>query len=403
MTYLHITQNINKVKEYDYVIVGAGIVGLTISYELLINNPNKTVLVIEKSSKLGDGQTGNNSGVIHSGIYYKPKSLKSKLCLEGHDLLVKYLKNKGIPYQNNGKFIVSNSRSESVELDKLELNAKHSNIPCSRLSKSELNLIDDEVIGDDALFVKSAKTVDYLDVICSLKEDLINLGADFLFGSFVSKINNKEVIIKSKEGVIVKDKIIVSAGLGIDKIARSDFYFTVGFKGRYLKSKRFRKGTSLVYPAPNPKLPFLGVHTCMQNDEFEYFGPNAVFSFAKSPLFLMKMSNNYFFKLGFYKLLLSNWKVGLREVLITNSDFFFKKELKKIIRIGQPSIEKGFFGVRAQCVSPSGDLVDDFVIEENDNLIILRNVPSPAATSSFAIAKYVLETFVLKTNLNENG
>ena len=128
MTYIYITQNINIVKEYDYVIVGAGIIGLTISYELLKNNPNKTVLVIEKSSKLGDGQTGNNSGVIHSGIYYKPKSLKSKLCLEGHDLLVKYLENKGIPYQNNGKFIVSNSKDESIELDKLELNAKYSGI-----------------------------------------------------------------------------------------------------------------------------------------------------------------------------------------------------------------------------------------------------------------------------------
>jgi len=395
MIYIYITQNINIVKEYDYVIVGAGIVGLTISYELLKNNPNKTVLVIEKSSKLGDGQTGNNSGVIHSGIYYKPKSLKSKLCLEGHDLLVKYLENKGIPYQNNGKFIVSNSKDESVELDKLELNAKYSGIPFSRLNKVDLNLIDNEVIGHDALFVKSAKTVDYLKVINSLKEDLINLGADFLFNSFVNKIDNKEVVIKSKKRIIFKEKIIVSAGLGIDKIVKSDNYFTVGFKGRYLKSKRFRKGSSLVYPAPNPKLPFLGVHTCMQNDEFEYFGPNAVFSFSKSPLFVMNIFNNYFFKFAFYKLLVRNWKTGLKEILLTNSDFFFKKELKKIIKIENPSIEKGFFGVRAQCVSLNGDLVDDFVIEENDNLIILRNVPSPAATSSFAIAKYVLQNFNL--------
>ncbi|MDA9835810.1 FAD-dependent oxidoreductase, partial [Flavobacteriales bacterium] len=226
-------------KGYDYVIVGAGIVGLTISYELLKNNPNKTVLIIEKSSKLGDGQTGHNSGVIHSGIYYKPKSLKSKLCLEGRDLLLKYLDNKGIPHQNNGKFIVSNSKDESVELDKLEFNAKYSGIPFSRLNKVDLNLIDNEVIGHDALFVKSAKTVDYLKVINSLKEDLINLGADFLFNSFVSEINNKEVVIKSKKGIIFKEKIIVSAGLGIDKIIKSDNYFTVGFKGRYLKSKRF--------------------------------------------------------------------------------------------------------------------------------------------------------------------
>ena len=197
-------------KEYDYVIIGAGIVGLTISYELLKNHPNKTVLVIEKSSEIGNGQTGNNSGVIHSGIYYKPKSLKSKLCLKGHDLLVKYLEKKGIPYQNNGKFIVSNSKDESIELDKLELNAKYSGISFSRLNKEDLNLIDNEVIGEDALFVKSTKTVDFLTVINSLKKDLINLGAEFLFNSCVVRINNNEVVIKSKKKIISKQKIIVS-------------------------------------------------------------------------------------------------------------------------------------------------------------------------------------------------
>jgi (S)-2-hydroxyglutarate dehydrogenase len=381
------------VKKFDYVVIGAGIVGLVISYEILKNNPNKTLIILEKSSKLGDGQTGNNSGVIHSGIYYKTGSLKSKLCLEGHNLLVSYLENKEISFQNNGKFIISNSKAESNELNKLEKNAEKSGISCLRLSKSDLNTIDSEIIGEDALFVKSAKTVNYLEVINSIKGEVINLGGKILFNSFVEKIDNNEIKIKSNNGIICNDKIIVAAGIGVDNIVKSKNYFTIGFKGRYLKSRRFRKGNALVYPAPNPKLPFLGVHTCMQSEKYEYFGPNAVFSFSKTPIILNNVFNNYFFKIGFYKLLLKNWKTGLKEILLTNSDYFFKKELKKIIQIKKISLQKGFFGVRAQCVSFDGNLVDDFVIEENHKVIVLRNVPSPAATSSFAIAKHVLQNF----------
>jgi len=380
-------------KKYDYVVLGAGIVGLALAYEILKNKPNKTLMILEKSSKLGDGQTGNNSGVIHSGIYYKPGSLKSKLCLEGHNLLVKYLESKEISFQSNGKFIVSNSKAESIELNKLKVNAEKSGISCSRLSKSDLNSIDPEIIGEDALFVKSAKTVDYLEVINSIKDDVINLGGELLFNSFVDEIDGDEIKIKYKNGIICNDKIIVATGLGVDNIVKSNNYFTIGFKGRYLKSRRFRKGSALVYPAPNPKLPFLGVHTCMQSAEYEYFGPNAIFSFSKSPIIFNNIFNNYFFKIGFYKLLFRNWKTGLKEILLTNSDYFFKKELKKIIEIKNRSLEKGFFGVRAQCVSLNGDLVDDFVIEKNNKVIVLRNVPSPAATSSFAIAKYVLKKF----------
>lgn len=372
----------------DYIIIGAGIIGLSIAREILINEKDSIVLVIEKESFLGAGQSGHNSNVIHSGIYYRSGSLKSKLCLQGKQLLEEFAKKNKIPLNDCEKIIVARNTEEIKEIDRLSKISKEVGIPTTRVGKKQIELIDPHIKGIEAIIVHSTKTINYQEVLQALKKEIETLGGQIQFRTTARKVKDNRVITDANCSINANN-IIIATGLDLDRIIKSKDYFTVGFTGRYLKSKKFRDSNILVYPAPNKDLPFLGVHTCHQDALFEYYGPNALFSLSKTPITYRNFFQNYFFKRGFYKVLIRHWQIGLKEIFITYFKKYFQKEVSKLITKEKLNFQFGFEGTRAQCISRKGELVDDFVIEKNKSLIILRNVPSPAATSCLAIARHI--------------
>ena len=375
----------NKV---DYIIIGAGIIGLSIAREILINKKDSKVLMIEKESYLGAGQSGHNSNVIHSGIYYRSGSLKSKLCLQGKQLLEEFAKKNKITLNDCEKIIVARNIKEIKEVERLYKISQEVGIPTTRVGKKQIGLIDPHIKGIEGIIVHSTKTINYQEVLQALKKEIETLGGQIQFRTTARKVKDDRVITDANCSIYANN-IVIATGLDLDRIIKSKDYFTVGFTGRYLKSKKFRDSNILVYPAPNKDLPFLGVHTCHQDALFECYGPNALFSLSKTPITYKNFFQNYFFKRGFYKVLIRHWQIGLKEILITHYKKYFQKEVNKLITKEKLNLQFGFEGTRAQCISKKGELVDDFVIEKNKSLIILRNVPSPAATSCLAIAQHI--------------
>lgn len=375
----------NKV---DYIIIGAGIIGLSIAREILINEKGSKVLVIEKESYLGAGQSGHNSNVIHSGIYYRSGSLKSKLCLHGKQLLEEFAKKNKIPLNDCEKIIVAKNIKEIKEVERLYKTSQEVGIPTTRVDKKQIGLIDQNIKGIEGIIVHSTKTINYQEVLLALKNEIEAFGGQIQFRTSARKVEYDKVITDA-DCSIYANNIIIAMGLELDRIIKSKDYFTVGFTGRYLKSKKFRDSNILVYPAPNKDLPFLGVHTCHQDTLFEYYGPNAIFSLSKTPITYRNFFQNYFFKIGFYRVLIRHWQIGLKEILMTHYKKYFQKEVNKLITKEKLNLQFGFEGTRAQCISKKGELVEDFIIEKNKSLIILRNVPSPAATSCLAIAQHI--------------
>jgi len=374
-------------KPFEDIIIGGGIIGLSIGVELLKKYPSRRVLIIEKHRDVGYGQTGNNSNVLHSGIYYDPNSLKSKLCIEGNKLWKEYCINKHIPIQESGKYIIATNKIEEKSLNRLIENANSSNIPYRIVNQEELK--NEKIKGKIGIFVKSTASLDFNIATQSLKSEFLKLGGSILFDEKVVQIDDGIVTTKSR--LIIKcSKIILSAGLGVDSLYPSKNYFHLGFNGYYYKTPKFRKSDSLVYPAPNPQFPFLGIHSCRNSSHFEYFGPNALPSFINTP------EKQFLLKKGFYKLIWSLRRTGAKEILTSISSFFFKKEIKKLFEVTELNLSKGFVGTRAQCVSSNGELIDDFIIDGDNHVIVLRNVPSPAATSSLALAKFILNNYYEK-------
>ena len=371
---------------FDDIIVGAGIIGLSIGVEILKFDSSKNVLIIEKECDVGFGQTGNNSNVLHSGIYYKPGSLKSKLCIEGHKLWIKYCTERSIPITKTGKYIIATNSKEEEYISDLIYNAKNVDIPFREVE--ELELKNEGINGLKGIFVENTCSLDFRLALHSLKFDFIRMGGSILYEEKVKKINKGSVITESDK-YFKSTKTIIAAGLGIDKIVSSEKYFNLGFNGYYYKTEKFRKSNVFVYPAPNPELPFLGVHSCRSTKITDYYGPNALPAFFKTPI----SKKPFFFRKGFYKLLFRLRKTGIDEILTSVFPFYFRKKINNLVRLGNRKITRGFVGTRAQCISSTGDLVDDFVIERNEELIVLRNVPSPAATSSLALAKYLYKNY----------
>jgi len=371
-------------QNYDYLIIGAGIIGLSIAKEIIDNEPCSKILILEKEPDAGFGQTGNNSGVLHSGIYYKPESLKSRLCIEGKILWEKFCEDQQIPIENTGKLIVATCKDEYAQLNRLKSNAKKINLSFEEWSREKITKHGG--YGEQGIFIPSTKSIDFRLALHALKQYVLNRGVNIVFREKVVKIENKLVITKSKFSYSASE-IIISAGINVDLLAPNSDYFIFGFTGLYFKSKKLRESNILIYPAPNPKLPFLGVHTCKAQEGFEYFGPSAVPSLKRTPISLK--TRPYFLRLGTLRLLAKYWKFGLKEIYLSISKKAFLKEIRKVVSYKISSLDWGFSGTRAQCVSSKGELVDDFVIEKSNNMLILRNVPSPAATSSLSIAKHI--------------
>ena len=400
---------------YDIAVVGGGIVGAATFYKLQHQFPSKKLILIEKEDQLAKHQSGNNSGVIHSGLYYTPGSNKAKNCVLGRHELVKFSKENNINHDVCGKVVVATHKKELQFLDKIYKNGIENNTEgIERINASQIKEIEPEVNGLSGIWVPCTGIIDYveatqkmIDIACSL-----NQNSKVLFSHEVLKIDNQDGLkfIKTNK-VLVKSKfLIVCGGLQADRLAKSDGIplkeKVVGFRGDYYELEDYAKYKvkNLIYPVPDPAFPFLGVHfTRMVNGDIEC-GPNAVFSFKREGYnktdFSLNDTIDALSYIGTWQLFFKNASYGINEYRRAFSKRLFLRTLQKLIpSLKMTDIRPGRAGVRALLLSQNGDTKDDFRIEYSSNSIHVLNAPSPAATACLAIGNEIKEMAIKKFEL----
>lgn len=389
--------------KYDVVVIGGGIVGLATALQLQNSNPQLKLLLLEKEKALALHQTGNNSGVIHSGIYYKPGSLKATNCIHGYHQLIAFCKLNSIPFELCGKIIVATSPGELPLLENLLERGKQNGLSNLRkINKEELKDYEPHVHGIAGVVVPQTGIVDYKLVAKKYGELIQAKGGEIKLGERVIEIQESEaaaVVVSQKESYTTK-LVINCCGLYSDKVARLTApeidVKIIPFRGEYFKLKKEKEYLvkNLIYPVPDPNFPFLGVHfTRMAGGGIEA-GPNAVLAFQregykKSDINLAELAESLAWP-GFQKVAFKYWKTGMGEMYRSFSKAAFVKALQKLIpEIQKDDLEPGGAGVRAQACDRHGGLVDDFMIVEKKHVINVCNAPSPAATSSLAIGETI--------------
>jgi (S)-2-hydroxyglutarate dehydrogenase len=399
---------------YDFTIVGGGIVGLSTGMALYQRFPNAKVVVIEKEAVVADHQTGHNSGVIHSGIYYKPGSFKARFARQGSKSMTEFCRMHGIDHDICGKVIVATKPEELPLLDDLFSRGLQNELAIQRIGVEELKEIEPHVNGLGAIRVPQAGIVNYRQVSEKMADIIRGNGGEIKLNTKVEKIDedSDEVIIATNNGTIKARIVINCAGLHSDRIAAAAGYKTdmkiVPFRGEYFKlkpEKRFLVN-HLIYPVPNPKFPFLGVHfTRMISGEVDA-GPNAVLSFKregyKKTDFNAKDLTEVLSYKGFWKLASKFMKEGMDEYVRSFSKKQFTKSLQELIpEIQEDDLIPAPAGVRAQALQDDGNMVDDFHIIMGKRTIHVCNAPSPAATASIEIGKEVVTRIPEQTHLLE--
>jgi L-2-hydroxyglutarate oxidase len=395
-----------KEKAFDFVIVGGGIVGAATAYKLSLKYSELTIALVEKEDDLASHQTGRNSGVIHSGIYYKPGSLKAENCRIGREQLVEFSEKYGIDHRICGKMIVATRESEIEVLERIFENGTQNRTPGIKyIDHVQIKEIEPFIEGVKAIWVPSAGIIDYVAVVKKFAELVLSTNPKnkVFLGERVRGLSRKKGIIrlKTEKGHIYGKNVIVCGGLQADRLASMDGLRPnmqiVGFRGDYYEFLEHSKHkvTHLVYPVPDPKYPFLGVHyTPMVNGKVEC-GPNAVFTFKREGYaktsFSLKDSIQALSYIGTLKLFVQNWSKGVEEYRRAFSKRLFVGELQKMM----PSITKNDVvatrsGVRAQAVGLEGQMIDDFKIIKNHGVTHVINAPSPAATACLAIADQII-------------
>ncbi len=389
-------------------IIGGGIVGVATAYQLLNETSDCEIILLEKENKVAAHQTGNNSGVIHSGIYYKPGSLKAKNCLRGYDFLIDFCKKHNIDYELCGKVIVAINEHEISALEKLyDRGNEHGLKGLKYLTSQEIKEIEPECTGVKGVFVPQTGIVDYKRVTEKLAEEVLqNSRASILLSSKVNAISYSDskvnIAYTSPEGRknIQVDYSINCAGLYCDKIAELSGeklnVKIIPFRGEYftVKPERAHIIKNLIYPVPDSNFPFLGVHfTRRITGEIEA-GPNAVFAFKREGYKKTDFSASEFlesiFWRGFQKVAFKYWQTGIGEYYRSFSKRAFTKALQKLVpAVTMNDLEPAGAGVRAQACDKQGNLIDDFYIQESEQFIHVLNAPSPAATSSLSIGMHI--------------
>ena len=391
-------------KIYDFIIVGGGIVGVSTALTLIKQNPSKKILLLEKEKSFAHHQTGHNSGVIHAGVYYEPGSLKAEFCREGLKETIAFCNTHGIPYEQCGKLLVATNDIELQRMDKLFDRCKANNIEAEILNQEKLHEIEPNVFGIGAILVKSTGIVDYTLITKKMSEQFESLGGEFLLNSKVTNLDeNKERIqvITSNETLNSK-YLICCAGLMADRVAKlldiKINFQIIPFRGEYfrLKEKHNSLVKHLIYPIPDPDLPFLGVHLTKMIDGTITVGPNAVLGFKREGYgmfnFSLRDTIQFLSFKGFYQVVKKNLKSGLYEM----KNSIFKRGYLKEVQKYSPQIKLNDLtpypaGIRAQAVLEDGTLVHDFLFAESERSIHVCNAPSPAATSAIPIGKYITE------------
>lgn len=392
-----------ETNQYDIAIVGGGIVGLASGFQLQTNFPNLRIVIFEKENELAFHQTGNNSGVIHSGLYYKSGSYKANNCVSGRKLLIQFAKENNIDFDVCGKLVVAVNNDEAERLIELKNNGeKNGLIGLKILEPNEFKKIEPNISGVKALWVPQSGIIDYKSVTNKLAENILSINSNSLILTgceVLDFFNNK--IITSKGNFYSKHNIFCG-GLFSDRLAIKDQLDLkmqiVGFRGDYYRLSESAKSKikNLIYPVPNPDFPFLGVHfTRMTNGEIEC-GPNAVFTFKREGYNKFDFSFKDTFQslsfIGTWKLFINNWKFGYNEYKRAFSKSLFLKELQKIIpSLKRDDIVSGRSGVRAMALDKNGKMIDDFKIVKNNNNLHVLNAPSPAATACLSIGIQIME------------
>jgi L-2-hydroxyglutarate oxidase LhgO len=390
---------------YDVAVVGGGIVGLATTRELKERFPQLKVAGVEKEATFNAHQTGRNSGVIHSGIYYKPGSFKARLCVEGRKLAWAYCDRKGIEYKSVGKLIVATEESELARLDDLWTRGQRNGVEgIAMLDAAGIAEREPHCRGIRAIFSPVTGIVDWGRVSQSYADDAREAGVDFHLGWEVTNVERRSdvTILATPEGEVQAKAVIACAGLYSDKLAQMTGGARdpkiVPFRGDYLvlRPERAHLVRGNIYPVPDPEFPFLGVHFTPRIDGSIWLGPNAVLAFAREGYSFWTINPPELWDAltypGFFKLATKYWRIGAGEMYRDLVRSAYVKALQRYLPELQPEdCLPGPAGVRAQAMANDGSLVEDFVFEGADGILHVRNAPSPAATSSLAIGKYIVD------------
>ena len=400
--------------KYDIAIIGSGIVGIATAYRLLLSKPDLKLVILEKENDVAMHQTGHNSGVIHSGLYYKPGSLKALNCIRGYKMLLEFCEQNQIKYDLCGKLVVATNKTEISQLAMLYERGMQNGLDgIKKLNANEIKEIEPYCSGVEGIFVKQTGIISYKIVSEKLRDKIVENGGEIKYNFKVNdiKIKNGNSEISSENETVNAKLIINCAGLYSDKIAKLSNQKIdtkiIPFRGEYYKLTPQRQYLikNLIYPVPDPNFPFLGVHFTRMIEGGVEAGPNAVFAFKREGY---KKTDIDFADLiesltwpGFVKVALKYWKTGLGEYYRSFSKNAFTSALQKLVpEIKAEDLIAGGSGVRAQACDRTGGLLDDFKIIESEGIIDVLNAPSPAATSSLSIGQTIAELALKSINSN---
>ena len=389
---------------YDYIVIGGGIIGVSTALSLITKQPDKRILLVEKEKTFAQHQTGHNSGVIHAGVYYQPGSLKAKFCREGLKETINFCSLHQIPYQQCGKLLIATNDIELNRMNELYERCKANEIEVEILDQNQLSEIEPNVQGIGALLVKSTGIVNYKLITNKMSEQYEAMGGNYLLDTEIVNLKEYEDKIKiiTKNETFNSKYLVCCAGLMADRIAKllkiKINFQIVPFRGEYFKlpEKHNNLVKHLIYPIPDPTLPFLGVHLTKMIDGSITVGPNAVLGFKREGYsqfnFSLKDTLQLLSFKGFHKVLMRNFKSGLYEM----KNSIFKRGYLKEVQKYSPSVKLNDLqpypaGIRAQAVLDDGTLVHDFLFAESRRSIHVCNAPSPAATSAIPIGKYITD------------
>ncbi len=390
--------------ETDVAIIGGGIIGLATAWQIGERSPSTKIVLLEKEDRLAAHQTGRNSGVIHSGIYYKPGSLRAKNCREGKVALEAFCTKHEIAWQQTGKVIVATDDAQLPALQRIFDRGQQNGVNCEIIDVERLLELEPHVFGVKAIHVPESGIVDYPGVCQKLAELIRQRGGDIRLGQRVTGLRQMtdHVVVETSDGAVTASQVVNCAGLHSDRVARMSGQpmkeRIVPFRGEYytLKPEAQHLCRTLIYPVPDPNFPFLGVHFTRMIEGGVECGPNAVLALAREGYTWGTISPRDLFESltypGFLRLALKYWKTGLGEIHRSLSKAAFVKALQQLVpEIRAEHLETAPSGVRAQALAPDGNLVDDFLILRQDRVLNVCNAPSPAATASLNIGKHVAE------------
>ncbi len=387
---------------YDFAIIGGGIVGLSTSMALAERYPQARILVLEKENQVAFHQTGNNSGVIHSGIYYKPGSFKAKFSRDGCRSMVQFCQEHNIDHEVCGKVIVATSAEELPRLENLYKRGLENGLDVKRITSEEVKEIEPHVASVAGIWVASTGIVNYKQVCQKYAEIILKGGGEIKFNTKVEKIvsSGKNWVLETSDGSFETHFVINCAGLYSDRVAKlgnvDPQAKIIPFRGEYyeLTPEKRHLVKGLIYPVPNPDFPFLGVHFTRMIDGTVHAGPNAVLSMKREGYKKTDFNLGDFAEVmsypGFWKLAAKHSNEGIKEIIRSFSKAAFVKSMQKLIpEVTASDVVPTHAGVRAQALMNDGKLVDDFLIVKGQNSVHVCNAPSPAATSSIEIGKAV--------------